>query len=262
MSVLKEMRFNVFRLVNFGNIGESTVNAEIFRFLLDALFQNPLSPTAARNCLKEVTKSPEYGEVNVEILCQVLVHMLRIESKLEDILELASALYEIHPNTMASTFAAYLTKENLPGLRAVDYPWKEVVKDYAQNMFLDSMENPNAYVHNERTEYALNKKSSVLLISELLLQNFESMIAYLPTFLNYVVIRLPEQLQENSVSTFLLSNIVEGYVSYLHSSNKMTDPKYEKSRKEAKRILTLLDMPVCMIELQGQTMYVYCFIIL
>ncbi|KAJ3127740.1 hypothetical protein HK098_005857 [Nowakowskiella sp. JEL0407] len=253
------------KYVSFQNPGNDMVYAEFYRYLMDAAFFQTKYFEEVHSCWREVASSTEYGSVNTELLTETLVQICGKFDKLRDeSLTLLSQTFAEHPTQVAAGICYHL------GSGA--FPWKpyyeedpkvadphhhaptQLVKDYIRALHSAIYETGTAQLAFDNVnEYATSCKSSVMLLSELLLQNYHEIQPHLPVLLNYVILHLPKRLQENSVSTYLLSNMVEGFISTLHSKNLLTDPEYDKVQEDLRRLLVLLDTTVCFVDWESDT---------
>src|SRR5690606_15585701 len=121
-------------------------------------------------------------------------------------------------------------------------PWLAIVRDYVSVLHTALQGSPPPEGVNE---YTTACKSAVMLISEMLVQDFATVMHRLPILLNYVLLHLPARLQENSVRTYLLHAFVEGYIGMLHRrgvvGNDLVDEKL-------RRVLVLIDTATCHID--------------
>ncbi|KAJ3090161.1 hypothetical protein HK102_004505, partial [Quaeritorhiza haematococci] len=257
---------------------KDVVSAEFFRYLMDAAFYKPKHTEQVRMCWAEVAQSPHHGLENTKVLTEVLVQICGKFDKLrEQALALVSRLFAIHPPQVAESLAFYLSSNAFPwktaarsraastepgsrsspsgkrtpnGLNGTatttddGLGYMGIVRDYVQVLYTAVYGNPPENIN----EYATSCKSAVMLISELLLQNFPPVAPHLPVLLNYVVLHLPANLQENSVSTYLLANMVEGFISMLHATGNMDNSGFVKSRENVRRLLVLLDSTICFVD--------------
>ncbi|KAI8848959.1 hypothetical protein BC829DRAFT_443421 [Chytridium lagenaria] len=89
---------------------------------------------------------------------------------------------------------------------------------------------------------------TILLLSELLLHNYVAVAPHFPVLLNYILIHLPARLQDNSLSTFLISNVVEGYTGTLHRTGNMENPEYAPTIERLRKLLTYLETNICFVD--------------
>ncbi|KAJ3226579.1 hypothetical protein HK099_004606 [Clydaea vesicula] len=234
------------KYIDLAAVGSSVINSEIFKFLMDSVFNNPHSgEELVRSCWMEIVKTPTFGADNIEVFSTVLVQICgKIDSVREITLEMAAALYEHGHDIMAPFISQFLSKDFLPWKPSKFHPSTNFVKDYVKSLYKD-LGGSNLEITNE---YSMTCKAAVMLISELSLQNFEPLIPHLPVILNFISIQLPTRLQENTVSTFLLLNLIEGFVCYLHSKQKIFETAHNESVAQLKKMLLLFEISVCAVE--------------
>ncbi|KAJ1558607.1 hypothetical protein HK096_009170, partial [Nowakowskiella sp. JEL0078] len=245
--------------VNFRTAGEDIVSTEFYRYIMDSAFFRPKYFDDVQACWKEVIVSAEFGSFNTRLLTESLVQICgKFEKLREETLALLSQTFAAFPAQVASSICYHL------GSGA--FPWKPYVEDdptvadphhitptplvreYIRALHSSLQENVSQAAFDNANEYASSCKSSVMLLSELLLQNYYEVQPHLPILLNYVVLHLPKRLQENSVSTYLLANMVEGFISMLHVHKLINNQDFKKVQDDLRRLLVLLDTTVCFID--------------
>ncbi|KAJ3288624.1 hypothetical protein HK104_008062 [Borealophlyctis nickersoniae] len=242
------------RYIDLANTEEDVVNTEVFRFMMDSAFYKPTPGDYVLTCWEEAARSADFGEANAAVFTDVLVHVCgRLEKLRDQALALQSRLFLIHPDRVTSSLAYHLSSEAFPwkktaaraaaGQQPPVRPWTPVVKDYIS--VLQSALNGSGSTDGIN-EYTTTCKSAVMLISELLVQNFATVSSYLPVLMNYVLLHLPPRLQEDSVSTYLLQALVEGYIGMLHASGRAAVD--EVTDEKLRRLLVLLGTTTCYID--------------
>ncbi|KAJ3044954.1 hypothetical protein HDV00_000238 [Rhizophlyctis rosea] len=245
---------------------EDMVNVEVFRFLMDAAFYRPPPRGAEEHvatCWEEMMRSNEFGEGNASVVTDVLVAICGRIDLLRDLsVGLLTKVFAVHPERVVSGLVWHLGSGAFPWKRRTGSgeleagqedakPWTPVVRDYINVLCTALSGEAGADVPTPApgSEYTKSCKSAVMLVSELLVQEFGRVAAHLPVLLNYVMLHLPMRLQENSVSTYLLHALVEGYIAMLHSEARVGELEGEGDEGEKlRRLLVLIDTATCHID--------------
>ncbi|KAI8802456.1 hypothetical protein BJ742DRAFT_542930 [Cladochytrium replicatum] len=251
---------------------------------------------ALQQCWTEIIGNREYGLANALLVTETLIHVCgKVDRLREQSLALLSATFAVYPDMVADALAFQLSSQAFPwkprapatgdmavmgpdGQPVTFGPFQKhttpIVREYLaalRAMYGDStaiggfnnLDFIGGNLQESMGEYGTLCKASVMMLSELLLQNY-TVVAdrHLPVLLNYVILNLPDQLHENSVSTFLLANMVEGFIAQLHASKApggdgpggitawMAGAKGgERARVMdlVRRALVLLDSTVCVV---------------
>ncbi|KAJ3196625.1 hypothetical protein HK101_008306 [Irineochytrium annulatum] len=247
------------RFVNLSITDDDVVFAEFFRFLMDSAFYRPKHIEQVQVCWTEVAQSEEHGQGNAEVFSEVLVQVCgKFESLREISISLLSRIFAIFPEIVADSLAYHLS--------STAFPWKgtsvfqksapdvvagaafrrvrPIIREYITVLYTALNGGPPESVN----DYANSCKAAIILLSELLLQNYVAVAPHFPVLLNYVIVHLPNKLQDNSVSTFLLSNMVEGYTSKLHETGNIENPEYGATLVKLRKLLACLDTSVCIVD--------------
>jgi hypothetical protein len=242
--------------VNLSNTDEDIVFAEFFRYLMDAAFFKPKHHEQVLECWTEIARATEVGRANVELLSEMLVQVCGKFDKLRDqALVLLSRIFAIHPEVVADSLVYHLSSSAFPwkagnaAAAGIHRPLRPIVKEYVNVLYIAVNGVPPEGIN----EFQVSCKAAVMLTAELLLQNFPAILPYLPILLNYVVLHLPNRLQEKSVSTFLLTNIIEGYTCFLEQNGTVQSPEYTSTCDQLKRLLVYMDSAMCLVDWESDT---------
>ncbi|KAJ3037253.1 hypothetical protein HK097_003572, partial [Rhizophlyctis rosea] len=246
---------------------DDVVNVEVFRFLMDAAFYRPPPRGGEEHvaaCWEEIVRSSEFGEGNASVVTDVLVGVCGRVDVLRDLaVGLLTRIFAVHSERVVAGLVWHLGSEAFPwkrrgvstqeGANGEDArPWAAVVRDYIMvlcSALSGETGGEVAATPPPGNEYTKSCKSAVMLISELLVQEFGKVTRHLPILLNYVMLHLPMRLQENSVSTYLLHALVEGYIALLHAENRVAEIAGEGEEGEKlRRLLVLIDTATCHID--------------
>lgn len=242
------------RYIDLNTIKENLVNAEVFKFLMDSAFTANTYMETVQSCWVEVANSQVYGLQNSRILTDALIQVCGKVDKLRDQgLTLAAGIYSIHPSVVASSLCMQLSSSA--------FPWKQAAKQRlssSNNTITDYVHSLHQTVYGTSfdvsNDYSICCKSAVMIISELVPQDCSPIIPFLPVLLNYIVLHLPSKLQESSVSTFLLANLLEGYIGMLHVTGKVKNPGFGPCVEKIRKLLTHFELPACFVDFEEQKM--------
>ncbi|KAJ3416658.1 hypothetical protein HDV05_000488 [Chytridiales sp. JEL 0842] len=242
------------RFVNLSSTNEDIVFAEFFRYLMDAAFFKPQHQEQLLDCWTEVARAPEFGKANVEVFSEILVQICGKFDQLKDQgLALLSRIFSVHPEVVADSLLYHLSSSALPWKATtaptIHRPVLPIVSDYVTILYTALNGTQPESGNGPQT----SSKAAVALTSELLLQNFVAILPYLPILMNFVVLHLPHRLQESSSSTYLLTNMCEGYVSFLQHNGMVQSPEYASIFDQLKRTLVYLDSAMCIVDWDRDT---------
>ncbi|KAJ3220359.1 hypothetical protein HDU67_000026 [Dinochytrium kinnereticum] len=243
------------RYVNLGNTDEDVVFAEFFRYLMDSAFYKSKHDEQVQMCWTEVASSDEFGQINTEVFCEILVHICgKFDTLREQAVGLLNRLFTVFPDAVSEALAYHLsssafawkaTSDSTNGYRH----GRPIVKEYVTVLFTALNGGPP----ESAGDYSSSCRASILLLSELLLNNYVAVAPHFPVLLNYILIHLPTRLQDNSLSTFLLANMVEGYTATLHKTGNMENPEYAPTIERLRKILAYLDTNICFIDWESDS---------
>ncbi|KAJ3102961.1 hypothetical protein HDU97_000200 [Phlyctochytrium planicorne] len=242
------------RYVNLANTEEDVVFAEFFRYLMDSAFYKAKHDEQVQICWTEVASSEEFGQLNTDVFCEVLVHICgKFEGLREQAVGLLNRVFGIYPQAVSEALAYHLSSSA--------FAWKSgnalnanrqsrpIVREYITVLYTALNGNPP----ESAGDYASSCKAAILLLSELLLHNYVAVAPHFPVLLNYILIHLPSRLQDNSLSTFLLANMVEGYTGTLHRTGNMENPDYASTIEKLRKLLAYLDTNICLVDWESDT---------
>jgi hypothetical protein len=243
------------RYIDLNTIKENLVNAEVFKFLMDSAFTANTHMETVQSCWIEVANSQVYGLQNTKILTDALMQVCGKVDRLRDQgLTLAAGIYSIHPSIVASTLCMQLSSSAFPWklstIQRLSSNTNSIINDYVHSLY----QTVHGTTFDSSNDYPIFCKSAVMMISELVPQDCSPIIPFLPVLLNYIVLHLPSKLQESSVSTFLLANLLEGYIGMLHVSGKVKNPAFGSCVEKIRKLLTHFELPACFVDFEEQKM--------
>ncbi|KAI9332311.1 hypothetical protein DFJ73DRAFT_897510 [Zopfochytrium polystomum] len=244
------------RYVNIANTDEDIVFAEFFRYLMDAAFYKPKHDEDVQRCWAEVAASPDYGASNCGVFAEMLVHIVgKFDRLREQACALLSRIYAAHPEVVADRLVRYLS--------AAAFPWRAgnpsidparaviitpIVREYVNVLYTALNGGSGIVLPDPSADYAASSKAVVMLVSELLLQNNSVLFPHLPVILNYILLHLPAKLGNNSVSTYMLANLVEGRIGVLHQTQGIIAPEMAEVVEKLKKILMHLENAAAVVQ--------------
>ncbi|TPX32743.1 hypothetical protein SmJEL517_g04215 [Synchytrium microbalum] len=225
---------------------------ELLRFLLETAF---LSPQMSRSEVlwEELAAGHEGGERSTVLLLDILVHVLSFDGPTrETALNLLGRLLMHRPKLVAAELSHYLSHRAFPWSKAKEHNENlkaphsaAVVKNLVTYLHTSLFPHKTSLAGND---YVVTCKSAIVCISELLIQDFAATVAQQPILLNYVILHLPDTLSTTSAATFLLGNLVEGYVSFITRAGAMNDDTYDTLAKGASKLLVLMEGAVVRVK--------------
>lgn len=235
-----ELMFPWCQFVNLGSINIDQVNAEFFRFLMDNAFDDPDSVDDILNCWIEVCRSEKFGMVNAAVLMDVVVEVsARFPTLQRTALLFASALSNIHPELVSSILTFHLSSSA--------FPWHQ--KDNTHSFRHTSNLAIKDYIHalhqtfktaapESENGYRLTRDSAALLISQILPQRFQYFINHAAVILNFILVKLEKSMKKSVI----LFGCVQGFISYIHGSDLLDDPKYQSALTVVRKFLGWLSL--------------------
>jgi hypothetical protein len=231
------------QFVDLGAINVDMVNAEFFRFLMDAAFDDPTVNEDIVNCWGEVARSPEYGAVNAAVLMDVVICVCARFSNLETAaFTMASTLAAIQPDLVATVLTYHLS--------AAAFPWNQsksnqtfqhtsqlAIKDYISALHMQYNTSPP----ESQNDYRLNCRSAASISGVLLTQQFASFTPYLAILINFLLLHLNGSLKEPVYHNLLLG-LLHGLIGHLHQGGHIDTGAYDRVQVDLKKILGWLAM--------------------
>ena len=208
-------------------------------------------------CWSEIAKNPTHGIENIIVMTDATVQVCaKVDQSRSLCLELITKLAETSCSDVAKVLVYILS--------AAAFPWnqqdpqmvslgifsanqkqaKPIIKEYVSNLCL-ALDVPDP---EGQSQYTIGCRSAALLVSELLVQQFSSMIPFLPVLLNFVVLHVPLYLQEDSISTLLLKNMLEGFIGVLHASRTLDTSTFKGCQAKIQKLLSWYEVKSCKID--------------
>jgi hypothetical protein len=234
--------------IDLSQIQNNKSIADLFYFLMDMIFMTPEFSESAFECWLEIFKSSSYGETNLAIMTETIVQVCgKIEKCRGICLEMIIRLSEFNCHDVGAILISHLSADSFPWKTETQTPLqiilKTTVKSYVSNLCVNLGASDEGL-----NEYAVYCRSASLLISELLIQRFSEFSAYIPIILNFSLMYLPNSLQEESVSTLLLKNMIEGLIGILHSMRNLQNDTYNLSQAKVRKFLSWNELKRCKID--------------
>jgi hypothetical protein len=232
------------KFVNLADMSNEVVNAEFYKFLLD----NALSGKGEIiDCWNEVSRSPDYGERNSDVLLDTLTQVYsRVERFRSECIILVGHLFVIRPELIASMLAHHLS--------AAGTPWKQ--SGSATSKLHDSQSTIKAFLNkvdkpletgDSNLDQIPTAKTVAVITAQMIVLDFETFTPHLPVLLNFVMCHLGLSLQETTHELQLFESMIHGYISMLHSSGKVNEAEYYNHISAVRKLLGWFEMENCTV---------------
>ena len=244
------------KYVDIGSINVSDVNAEFFKFLMDTAFDETNSHDDIVNCWIEVSRSNDFGIVNTTVLMDVVIEVsARFPSLQKVSLLLASALSSTQPELVASKLTYQLSSSAFPWNQnanaSLQHASQTAIKEYISALHvklgINAPESENGY--------RLNCKSAAYLVSQILPQRFEYFLGNMAVLINYIIVKLDGSLKNSIV----LQGCINGFISFLHSSNMIYEEKFKQTIGLIRKFLGWMAMENAIISWNPHDRYFSAF---